>query len=421
VCLSCFAAWCQALAYYCIRPQAGMESSPSALALPPPSPPPEPSASEVAGITEPHHPRIPKLLHQSWRDGGFPKTLFNWRWQQGLLDLNPEWRLMKWTDETSRALIAEHYSWFLPTYDAYPSYIQRCDASRYFIVYHHGGVYADLDIECSKPFAPVLGAHRAVFSYKQGRNLSRGLVNALFATERHHPLWEHVFALLSNRSALGAAASTHVDVIFSTGPGLLREAIMMLQSRRELHDLGIELLDASVWHPVMPEQKRGRDPSASAAAAIANSHCYHHFVSSWMAHDKDRHDSTEQHRHGGGGGTGGTGAGAKADDGDAGERAGRSRGGSTGAVATAGAVPVGQGIRTRNLWKSFALGASATTAADDARIRADGQMPAAGGGHTGLGHPRRAVTKKSEKAAPARGTATKKNNGGTRGRKREQS
>jgi mannosyltransferase OCH1-like enzyme len=213
----------------------------------------------VAGITEPHHPRIPKLLHQSWRDGGFPKTLFNWRWQQGLLDLNPEWRLMKWTDETSRALIAEHYSWFLPTYDAYPSYIQRCDASRYFIVYHHGGVYADLDIECSKPFAPVLGAHRAVFSYKQGRNLSRGLVNALFATERHHPLWEHVFALLSNRSALGAAASTHVDVIFSTGPGLLREAIMMLQSRRELHDLGIELLDASVWHPVMPEQKRGRD------------------------------------------------------------------------------------------------------------------------------------------------------------------
>jgi hypothetical protein len=68
-----------------------------------------------------------------------------------------------------------------------------------------------------------------------------------------------VFALLSNRSALGAAASTHVDVIFSTGPGLLREAIMMLQSRRELHDLGIELLDASVWHPVMPEQKRGRD------------------------------------------------------------------------------------------------------------------------------------------------------------------
>ena len=100
-------------------------------------------------------PRIPRLIHQSWRDGGFPKDLFNWRWQQGLLDLNPGWTLMRWTDESSRELIAQHYSWFLPIYDAYPSYIQRCDASRYFIVHHLGGVYADLDIECSRPFAPV--------------------------------------------------------------------------------------------------------------------------------------------------------------------------------------------------------------------------------------------------------------------------
>jgi hypothetical protein len=24
---------------------------------------------------------IPKLFHQSWRDDGFPKDMFNWRWQ----------------------------------------------------------------------------------------------------------------------------------------------------------------------------------------------------------------------------------------------------------------------------------------------------------------------------------------------------
>ena len=30
---------------------------------------------------------------------------------------------------------------FLATYDAYPSYIQRCDAARYFIIYTHGGLY----------------------------------------------------------------------------------------------------------------------------------------------------------------------------------------------------------------------------------------------------------------------------------------
>ena len=196
-CLTCFAFMCQMLAYYCFHAQ--QQSSPEMLPPPPPPPPTPPPAplppieydrAFVANIESDGPPRIPKLLHQSWRDGGFPKTLFNWRWQQGLLELNPGWKLMKWTDQSSRALIAEHYPWFLPTYDAYPSYIQRCDASRYFIVYHHGGVYADLDIECSKPFAPVLGARRAVFSYKQGRNMSRGLVNALFASEARHPLWQ---------------------------------------------------------------------------------------------------------------------------------------------------------------------------------------------------------------------------------------
>ena len=51
----------------------------------------------------------------------------------------------------------------------------------------------------------MLAGHRAVFSYKSGTNMSRGLVNALFAAEPRHPLWQTVFQMLINRSALGAA------------------------------------------------------------------------------------------------------------------------------------------------------------------------------------------------------------------------
>ena len=60
---------------------------------------------------------------------------------------------------------------------------QRSDAARYFIVYHYGGVYLDLDYECSRPFAPVLAGARAVFSFKVGTNMSRGVANAIFASE----------------------------------------------------------------------------------------------------------------------------------------------------------------------------------------------------------------------------------------------
>jgi hypothetical protein len=294
---------------------------------------------------------VPKLIHQSWRDGGFPKTLFNWRWQQGLLDLNPGWRLVQWTDNSSRAFIAREYGWFLPTYDAYPSYIQRSDAARYFIVHHYGGVYADLDIECSRPFAPVLGDHRAVFSYKQGTNMSRGLVNALFASEARHPLWHTVFKLLQRRSDLGASAATHVDVVRSTGPGLLREALLTEAERsaggsvaRLERTHGLKLLDASVWHPIMPEQKRGRDTSSATAHALARSHCYHHFVSSWMTHDQEKHGHTAA-RRGGGGGNGGAGPNGE----DATTR-----------------VPVGQGLRRSNTWRSYELASKPASDADEA-------------------------------------------------------
>ena len=251
-----------------------------------PQPPPPPQPPRGFGGLPPAPSTIPRLIHQSWKDAGFPKTIFDWRWQRGLLDLNPGWQLMQWTDDSSRELIAREYPWFLPTYDAYPSYIQRCDAARYFIVYHHGGVYADLDIECSRPFAPVLAGARAVFSHKLGTNMSRGLVNALFASEARHPLWRTVFELLLNRSGtahrsasdepaapwaaraarpgtahgagLGSGAATqltltpgltHLEVVRSTGPALLREAVLLLRSRGELDPLGVRLCWTSANKP----------------------------------------------------------------------------------------------------------------------------------------------------------------------------
>jgi len=273
------------------------------------------SSSGLAKLT------IPKLIHQSWRDGGFPKDMFNWRWQAGLETLNPDWKLMHWTDESSRQLIASEYPWFLKTYDAYPSYIQRCDAARYFIIYHHGGVYADLDMECFRPFEPVIAGKRVVLSYKQGTNMSRGLVNAIFASEPRHPFWSTVFALLVNRSNEGAHATTHVDVVRSTGPGLLRAAVEQMWESHRLSTLGVALMHSRVWHPIMPEQKRGRDSSLEVQQLINQSACYHHFVSSWIQHSRERHNATDTTRR----------------------RAGR---------ATT-LAPTGQGIRSQNTWRSF--------------------------------------------------------------------
>ena len=127
-------------------------------------------------------PRIPHHIHQTWKDANPPRVLFSPRWSRSLRELNDGWAYRLWTDDENRALIAERYPWLLPTYDAYESPIQRADVARYAIAHAHGGVYADLDTECFKPFAPLVRGSSLLLSYKLGANFSRGACNSIFAS-----------------------------------------------------------------------------------------------------------------------------------------------------------------------------------------------------------------------------------------------
>ena len=74
---------------------------------------------------------------------------------------------------------------------------QRSDAARYFIAHAYGGVYADLDIECFRPFGPLLRTGTSLLlSYKQGGNFSRGACNSIFGSAAGHPFWRLVIALM---------------------------------------------------------------------------------------------------------------------------------------------------------------------------------------------------------------------------------
>ena len=68
--------------------------------------------------------------------------------------MQPRWRTELWTDESMRELAARDFPWFMRTWDAYPSGVQRADAFRYMVMYSVGGVYADLDFELLRPMAP---------------------------------------------------------------------------------------------------------------------------------------------------------------------------------------------------------------------------------------------------------------------------
>ncbi|KAI9767308.1 MAG: hypothetical protein M1840_005717 [Geoglossum simile] len=87
--------------------------------------------------------RIPKIIHQTYRDEDVPER---WRAAQAAcMRLHGGWEYVFWTDATAREFIEEEYSWFLGTFDGYPYAIQRADVIRYFVLWHYGGIYIDLD------------------------------------------------------------------------------------------------------------------------------------------------------------------------------------------------------------------------------------------------------------------------------------
>lgn len=102
-------------------------------------------------------PRIPPILHQTWKTEEVPPQYreATARWRR----LHPGWTYMFWTDAAIEAFVAEHYPAMLPLFRAYPDQIQRVDAVRYMILHHHGGIYADLDVEPVRNCDELLQLH----------------------------------------------------------------------------------------------------------------------------------------------------------------------------------------------------------------------------------------------------------------------
>ena len=88
---------------------------------------------------------IPALIYQTWKSKtSLPENFAHWR--ASFARLNPGYSLLLWDDADNRQFIADHFAWFLPTYDGFPQEIFRVDAVRYFFLYLHGGIYVDLDL-----------------------------------------------------------------------------------------------------------------------------------------------------------------------------------------------------------------------------------------------------------------------------------
>lgn len=96
---------------------------------------------------------IPKIIHQYWTGGPIPEWLrgFPQQWQE----MNPDWTVRLWTDETLPPMSpANQFIWKFPDNYAPRRNIEqlRADIVRYELLHRLGGVWVDMDFEPLRPF-----------------------------------------------------------------------------------------------------------------------------------------------------------------------------------------------------------------------------------------------------------------------------
>ena len=179
---------------------------------------------------------IPKIIHQIYWDfyGNNKEIPGEWKkyhltWKEKFPE--PEYTHILWDYDKSRNLIKENYNWFLETFDKYPKHIQRVDSVRYFIMYHHGGIYADLDCEVRENFYKDLDMDNInIAGNPYGGNCG---MNNLMASNKNNEKWKKVFTELENRK-------NNLSTLNSTGPKVLGS----------LNNDNIKILDYKYYNPL---------------------------------------------------------------------------------------------------------------------------------------------------------------------------
>ncbi|KAF7292426.1 Glycosyltransferase family 32 protein [Mycena chlorophos] len=207
--------------------------------------------------------RIPRILHQTWKTGSLPEAYKGI--SQACRDMMPDYEYMLWTDESSREFIARHYPWFLNTFDDYSYAILRADAIRYFVLYHYGGVYLDMDIGCLRPLDPLL-----VYPVILPKTIPVGVSNDLMFAQKHHPFFAQT---IHNLATFDHSWILHYPtVMFSTGPMFLSIQHGIFTAQRV----------AGGAVRILPKSLYGKNADAAEAP---HSFFSHYYGSSWHSDD----------------------------------------------------------------------------------------------------------------------------------------
>lgn len=121
-----------------------------------------------------------KLIHQMWFQGienmpdVYEKSIETWK------SCNPDYTHMFWDEKSIHELIVSEYPEYTKKWISIDKIIKKCDAARYFLLYHFGGIYADLDTIAYRPIDGLMS------------ELELNAYDVILSEESHEPLcWKN--------------------------------------------------------------------------------------------------------------------------------------------------------------------------------------------------------------------------------------
>ncbi len=206
---------------------------------------------------------IPKVIHYCWF-GGKPlpravkKCIKSWK------KYCPGYRIIRW-DESNFDITQNEY--MRQAYEA-KKWAFVTDVARLLILYKHGGIYLDTDVELIKPLDPLL-KYEAYFG-REGRKIATGLG---FGACPGNPMVGAILEYYQHASFLNEDGSYHLIPCTDTNTQALLAYGLKMENVDQVID-GVRFLPEEYLCPINYEtMERNVTP---------NTISIHHYAMSWM-------------------------------------------------------------------------------------------------------------------------------------------
>lgn len=127
---------------------------------------------------------IPRVVHQTAKSFDSLSADVN-ALRQTWVRLNPGWEVKLWDDARCKDFVKQEFPEYFAAYTGLAKNVERADFFRYLVVLRYGGVYADIDTECTQPLDEAIRSDDTLLVGWEGEEPSwERLMNRHFARYR---------------------------------------------------------------------------------------------------------------------------------------------------------------------------------------------------------------------------------------------